>query len=76
MVDLASGPIGPETVYDVAFTAGALAFTLKYTGAQGSLAVTGSISAAQLLASLAAKVTNPLEKEAIAIVQGVIAAIP
>ncbi len=76
MADIAAGSIGPEGAYDLAFTGGSLTFTLKYTGAQASLNVGGSISAAQLIAALTAKVTNPIEKELLTIVAGIIAAIP
>lgn len=75
-MDLSTGSVGPETTYDVAFTGGALAVTLKYTGAQASLSLVGNISAAQLIAALSAKLTNPTEKAVLAVVESIITAIP
>lgn len=76
MPDLASGQLGAETTYDVAFTGGALAITAKYTGAQATFALTGTISAAALVGALAAKVTNATEKELLIGLETIIAAIP
>lgn len=76
MPDLAKGGIGPETTYDLAFTGGALSFTLKYAGAEAGISVTGSISAAQLVGALAAKLTNPTEKALLLGLESIIAAIP
>jgi len=76
MSDLVTGTLGPEATYDVAFSAGALNFTAKYSGAQASLSVVGSISGAQLIEALAAKLTNPLEKELLTGLASIISAIP
>lgn len=76
MADIATGPLGPEAVYDVAFSGGALTFTLKYNGAQASVSLAGSISAGQMMAALAAKLTNPLEKEFVTLLGSVISSIP
>jgi hypothetical protein len=76
MSDIVQGAIGPEASYDVAFSGGALVVTLKYAGAQASFSLSGSISAAQLVGALAAKVTNPLEKEILVGLETIIAAIP
>ncbi len=76
MSDIVTGQLGPEASYDVAFASGALQVSVKYTGAQASLVLTGSISAAQLIGALAEKVTNPVEKELLAGLQVIIQAIP
>ena len=74
--DIVSGPLGAEASYDLAFSAGALNLTVSYKGAQASASMTATVSGAQLLQALAAKLTNPTE---IALVNGlaaIIAAIP
>lgn len=76
MPDIMNGQVGPETTYDLAFTAGALQVSLKYAGAQASMTMAGSISAAQLIGALAAKLTNPTEKALLQGLESIIAAIP
>lgn len=76
MTDIASGMVGPETKYDVAFTGGKLMFTLNYTGTQAGLALTGSISGDQLIEALASKVTNPLEHSILEGLKAILTAIP
>lgn len=76
MPDIIKGELGSEAAYDVSFSQGALQLTLNYKGTQANLSVTGSISAAQLLAALAEKVTNPTEKLLLQGLESIIAAIP
>lgn len=75
-MDLANGTIGPETKFDVAFSGGKLALTAAYQGTQAGLSMSGYVSGTALIDALKAKVTNPLELEAITVVEGIIAAIP
>ena len=76
MSDLAAGSMGPETTYDLAFTGGALTFTIKYAGADATISAMGSISVAQLMTALEAKITNPTEKAIVTVVGNIISAIP
>lgn len=74
--DIASGSVGPETTYDVAFSAGALTASVKYAGTQASGSMALTISGAQIIDALAAKTTNPVEKELLQGLAAIIAAIP
>lgn len=76
MADIAKGSIGPEAVYDVAFSAGALVVSVSYKGAQASAGLNVSISGAQLVEALAAKVSNATEKALLEGLASIIAAIP
>lgn len=74
--DIAKGSMGPETVYDVSFSSGALQFSANYKGVQASVGMSASISAGQLVEALAAKISNPTEKALVLGLAKIIEAIP
>lgn len=76
MVDLADGKLGAETSYDLQFAGGALQISVKYAGEQASLALSGSVSAVQLVDALAAKLSSPTEKAILQGLEAIIKAIP
>ncbi len=76
MADITKGAVGPELSYDVSFSGGKLVVALNYAGAQASGGLNLSISAAQLIAAAAEKISNPTEKALLIGLETIIAAIP
>lgn len=76
MPEIVQGALGPEASYDLSFSGGKLVISLKYGGEQADVSVSASVSAAQLVAALAAKLSNPTEKAILMGLEAVIAAIP
>lgn len=76
MSDIVKGSLGPESTYDVSFAGGALIISANYKGAQASAGLNVSISGAQLIEALAAKLSNPTEKALLNGLASIIAAIP
>lgn len=76
MPDIITSQVGPETVYDIAFSSGSLTFTSTYKGAQAAATVSAMISATALMEALKAKLTNPSEIALISGLEAIIASIP
>lgn len=76
MPEIASGQVGPETKYDVAFSGGKLSVSVSYSGVQAGVSTTGYVDGGALLEVLANAVSNPLEKELIEGLKAIVATIP
>jgi len=63
MTDLVSGAIGSVGKYDVAFTAGSLVVSGNLAVSEGSLALSVTVSAKQVIDALAAKLGGSIPAE-------------